>query len=100
MYKRGLPDFPSLFETIAKFLDEAEVPKSQLDKLHTSKRALDCILRSIYAYPGRVYPCLSSASKIPRMDSAYRCLAKRSLLQTYPEKQIVKIRETIATRRP
>jgi len=85
MYKRGLPDFPGLFETIAKFLDEAHVPKSQQEMLRKSKRALDCLLRCMYAYPGKVYPCIGGVPKIPRMDSAYHCVAKKSLLQTYPE---------------
>jgi hypothetical protein len=72
MYKRDLPNFPGLFDTIARFLATADVPQAQRKRLDAAKRAMDCLLRCMYAPPAKIYPC-GGLSKIPKMVIEFKC---------------------------
>ena len=91
MKKEDLPNFPLLFETIAEFLRDAKVPKSQLRKLADSRRALDTITRVFYSRQAKAYPCGARPRISPMPFSLARpCLGQKPYLPPIPASRVAK----------
>jgi hypothetical protein len=65
MNKNGLPDFPSLFETIGEFLHDAQVPRHQQAKLRAARQAFEPIVKTLYYRVAKVYPCITMSKISP-----------------------------------